>query len=69
VYEPQVLQFVAAGEHLDFPDLVLRLLRAGKKVATYRSEADWLDLGRPEDFQRATDLFAERPQAFLPPAV
>jgi NDP-sugar pyrophosphorylase family protein len=69
VYEPQVLQFVAAGEHLDFPDLVLRLLRAGRKVATYRNEADWLDLGRPEDFQRATDLFTERPQAFLPPAV
>jgi NDP-sugar pyrophosphorylase family protein len=67
VYEPQVLEFIARGEHLDFPDLVLRLLRAGKKVGTYRNEADWLDLGRPEDFQRANDLFAERSQEFLPP--
>jgi NDP-sugar pyrophosphorylase family protein len=69
VYEPQVLRFIAPGEYLDFPDLVLRLLRAGKKVATYRSDADWFDLGRLEDFQRANDLFAERSQEFLPAAV
>jgi NDP-sugar pyrophosphorylase family protein len=67
VYEPQVLQFIAAGEHLDFPELVLRLLREGKKVATFSNDAAWLDLGRPEDFQRATDLFAEHEQEFLPP--
>jgi NDP-sugar pyrophosphorylase family protein len=69
VYEPQVLQFIASGQYLDFPELVLRLLRAGKKVAIYRNDASWLDLGRPEDFQRATDLFAERCQEFLPQGV
>jgi NDP-sugar pyrophosphorylase family protein len=68
VYQPQVLEFISPGEYLDFPELVLRLLRAGKKVATFRNEAAWLDLGRPEDFQRATDLFLERQQDFLPPA-
>jgi NDP-mannose synthase len=68
VYEPQVLEFIAPGEQLDFPDLVLKLLRAGKKVATFSNDAAWLDLGRPEDFSRAADLFSEREQEFLPGA-
>jgi NDP-sugar pyrophosphorylase family protein len=68
VYQPQVLEFIAPGERLDVPELVLRLLDAGKKVAAFRNDAAWLDLGRPEDFQRATDLFLERAREFLPPA-
>jgi NDP-sugar pyrophosphorylase family protein len=68
VYEPQVLEFIAPGEQLDFPDLVLKLLRAGKRVATFSNDACWLDLGRPEDFCRAADLFIEREQEFLPGA-
>jgi NDP-sugar pyrophosphorylase family protein len=67
VYEPEVLEFIAPGEYLDFPELVLRLLRAGKPVVTFPNDAVWLDLGRPEDFQRATDLFSERHHEFLPP--
>jgi NDP-mannose synthase len=66
VYEPQVLEFIAPGEHLDFPDLVLRLLRSGKKVVTFSNDASWLDLGRPEDFYRAADIFVEREEEFLP---
>jgi NDP-mannose synthase len=66
VYQPQVLAFIAPGEHLDFPDLVLRLIRAGEKVAAYHNDACWLDLGRPEDLRRADDLFRERGQEFLP---
>ena len=69
VYEPQVLEFIPAGEYLDFPELVLKLVRAGKKVATFANEASWLDLGRPEDLQKATEIFLEREREFLPPAV
>jgi NDP-sugar pyrophosphorylase family protein len=67
VYDPRVLSFIGAGEYLDFPDLVLRLLRAGKTVATYANDATWLDLGRPEDLQNATDVFSQRKDEFLPP--
>src|SRR5262249_16344562 len=66
VYDPAVLPFVPAGRYLDFPDLVLKLLRAGKKVSAFRSEAFWLDLGRFEDLQRAADVFRERREEFLP---
>jgi NDP-sugar pyrophosphorylase family protein len=69
VYEPEVLQFIRPGEYLDFPDLVLRLLRTGRPVSTFRNDATWLDLGRPEDLQRATDIFLERKDEFLPATV
>jgi len=39
VYREEVLEFIEPGEYLDFPSLVLRLLAAGKKVATYASTA------------------------------
>jgi NDP-sugar pyrophosphorylase family protein len=68
VYEPQVLSFIGPGEYLDFPDLVLKLIRAGRPVGTFRNEATWLDLGRPEDLQRATDIFLDRKDEFLPGA-
>jgi NDP-sugar pyrophosphorylase family protein len=57
LYEPRALQFIKPGEYLDFPDLVLRLLAAGEKVAGFRSDAYWLDIGRPEDYARAQEEF------------
>jgi NDP-sugar pyrophosphorylase family protein len=66
VYEPQVLQFISGGEYLDFPDLVMRLIRANKRVVVFPNDAAWLDLGRPEDLQLATEIFLKHEQEFLP---
>ncbi len=66
VYEPEVLAWIAPGEYLDFPDLVLRLVGAGKKVIAYPNNACWLDLGRYEDLKLASDIFRERETEFLP---
>jgi NDP-sugar pyrophosphorylase family protein len=67
VYSPQVLPFIEPGQYLDFPDLVLKLIRAGKKVMTFPNDATWLDLGRPDDLHRATEIFLEREEDFMPP--
>lgn len=66
IYEPQVLDWITPGEYLDFPDLVLRLLAAKKKVVAYTNDACWLDLGRYEDLKHASDIFIERRHEFLP---
>jgi NDP-mannose synthase len=65
-YSEEVLGFIEPGEYLDFPSLVLRLLAAEIKVATYNSTARWLDLGRIEDLERAAAIFAEARREFLP---
>ncbi len=71
IYEPAVLSHIAPDEYLDFPDLVLRLVHSGERVAAFDSKAWWLDLGRPEDLQQATEIFMARRSQFLPdtPAV
>jgi NDP-sugar pyrophosphorylase family protein len=57
--EPRVLQFIEPGEYLDLPDLVLRLIDAGEKVGSYLFTGYWLDIGRPDDYERAVSEFGE----------
>lgn len=64
VYEPEATRLIAPGEHLDFPDLVHRLIGEGRRVATYAWSGYWLDIGRPEDFQAAVAAFADHPGDF-----
>ncbi len=64
VYEPRVLRHIGAGEYLDFPDLVLRLMDCGEKVVGYRSEDFWFDIGRREDYELAQQEFQNYAAAF-----
>ena len=57
VFEPRVLSHIGHGEHLDFPELVLRLLGAGEKVVSYPFDGYWMDLGRFEDYEQAVNEF------------
>ncbi|MBS0206256.1 MAG: NTP transferase domain-containing protein [Planctomycetes bacterium] len=59
IYEPSVLNRIGVNEKIDFPDLVLRLIREGQKVSTFVTQSLWLDLGRHEDLQQANALFGE----------
>jgi NDP-sugar pyrophosphorylase family protein len=65
VFEPAVLQFIEVGKRLDFPDLVKRLLKMQRKLAIYRSEDFWLDIGRPDDYQKAIEIFAQQRERFI----
>jgi len=60
VYEPSVLNFIAPGTYLDFPDLVLKLIAAGEKVCAMPCDCLWLDIGRPDDYARAQEIYTER---------
>jgi len=64
VYEPSVLQHMEPGKYLDFPDLVLRLLEQGEKVCAYPGQCQWLDIGRPDDYAKAQELFTGEKERF-----
>lgn len=64
VYEPAALKYIGLGQYLDFPDLVRRLLADGQRVCAYPSDCLWLDIGRPDDYAKAQELFVERPEDF-----
>jgi len=65
VFEPEILGFIPPGKKFDFPDLMHVLLEKKKKVAIYDSDDFWLDIGRPDDYQKAVEEFEKNPKRFL----
>ncbi|HEU4921153.1 MAG TPA: sugar phosphate nucleotidyltransferase [Candidatus Limnocylindrales bacterium] len=62
------LERYEAGRPLGFDQLVLDLLARGEHPASYSFSGHWLDIGRPEDYDRAnSDIDLIRP-TFLPEA-
>jgi NDP-sugar pyrophosphorylase family protein len=59
VCEPGVLEYVRTGQKLDFPDLVKTLLAEGKIVKGFVFEGYWLDIGRPDDYEKANEEIEE----------
>lgn len=53
VVSPEVMRLVPAEGHFDMTDLVEKLRQLGLKVACFPIREEWLDIGRPEDLQRA----------------
>ena len=63
VYEPTVLRFIEPGRYIDFPDLVLRLIEQGETVCAFPSECLWLDIGRPDDYAQAQEIYTQQQEA------
>jgi len=53
VFDPAVLASIPRDERFDLPDLIRALIASGQSVASYLHEGYWLDIGRPDDYQRA----------------
>ncbi len=67
-FAPRVREHIPAGQRLDLPDLVLRLIASGEAVRAWRSEDHWLDIGRHDDYEQAQDEFSQLRHRFLPDA-
>jgi NDP-sugar pyrophosphorylase family protein len=65
VFSPAVREFIPRTQKFDFPELVNRLLAHGQKVQSFETDAYWMDIGRPDDYQRANEEFAEMEKAFF----
>ncbi len=57
VFEPRLLPYIPYNQYLDFPDLILRLIQAGEKVASFPFDGYWQDLGRADDYEQAIQEF------------
>jgi NDP-sugar pyrophosphorylase family protein len=56
------------GRPLGFDQLVLDLLGGGKRPHAYQFDGYWLDIGRPDDYDRANQDFATMRATLLPQA-
>jgi NDP-sugar pyrophosphorylase family protein len=64
VYEERALQYLPATGPCQFPELVLRLIEAGERVAAYCSPAEWYDIGTLAEYERASRDFERSPEKF-----
>jgi NDP-sugar pyrophosphorylase family protein len=59
VFEPEILEYVTPNEKLDFPDLIKQLISNGEEVKGYVYDGYWLDIGRPDDYEKANREIGE----------
>ena len=58
VFDRRVLRLIKTGEALGIPELMQRITAAKGVVRGFRNKAHWLDIGRPDDYETAQELFA-----------
>jgi len=66
-FSRRILELVPRGERFGFDHLMHALIERGWDVRAYPFEGYWLDIGRPEDYDRANAEFERIRHRFLPP--
>lgn len=51
-----VLEEIPTGTFFNATDLVEKLIEEGKKVIRYPLNGTWIDIGNPQEYQKANDL-------------
>lgn len=62
----RALDAIPRGRPYTIPELMLALMKAGDKVACFKSSCFWLDIGRVDDYAQACEQFEARRREFLP---
>ena len=56
--DPEILDLIPVGAPFGFDHLMHRMLDEGRPARVYQHHGQFMDIGRPEDFQRAQELYA-----------
>lgn len=63
--EPGILDIIPEKVAFGFDDLMHAMLDKGLPVHAYRHQGMWMDIGRPEDYLRAQEVFEQNQAAIL----
>ena len=66
MFSKPALDLFSAGEYMDIPALVTRLVEDGREVRASLADCRWLDIGRPDDYAKAIATFDDLRPEFLP---
>ncbi|MEW6235860.1 MAG: sugar phosphate nucleotidyltransferase [Candidatus Omnitrophota bacterium] len=66
IFDPRIFDYIPEGQPFGFDELMLRLLDENEPAALYHFEGHWLDMGTPEDLERANEEFMNYRQRYLP---
>jgi NDP-mannose synthase len=65
VLSARALKHLPPSGRFDMPDLMLAMHRTGERVHCHRTDCYWQDIGRFDDYARASEDFVANPQRFL----
>jgi len=63
-----ILDLTPSGRKFGFDDLMAAMLAAGLPVDVEPHSGEWLDIGRPDDYLQAIEIFERKRSQLLPPA-
>lgn len=66
VLSPSLVEVIPKGKHFGFDDLMYALLASKTPIQCYRHSGLWLDIGRREDYDNATEVFEQSRARLLP---
>jgi NDP-sugar pyrophosphorylase family protein len=62
----EALDYMPPTGKFDMPELMLALIAAGHRVGCRPTDCYWQDIGRFEDYQRASEDYVANPSRFHP---
>jgi len=63
--DPGVLEFIPHGVPFGFDDLMYAMLEKDSPVHVFEHKGIWMDIGRPEDFIQAQEMFEKSQHSLL----
>ncbi len=57
-------KYIEKGQYLDMPDLMMKMKKNGEEIFCYQEDCFWLDMGRPEDYDKANEEYELRKEEF-----
>jgi len=66
VLSPSLVEVIPKGKHFGFDDLMYAMLASKIPIQCYRHSGLWLDIGRREDYDNATEVFEQSRARLLP---
>ena len=65
VFKRNILKYISKNKFLNLPDLIKILIEKNEKINSYLFRGKWLDIGRPEDYKEAVEIFKKNQKLFL----
>jgi NDP-sugar pyrophosphorylase family protein len=65
---PELLELIPESRAYGLDNLMFDMLDRDIPARSYPFHGTWMDIGRPEDFQLACEIFEKQPELFLPRA-
>lgn len=64
ILKTEMIKHIPIGVKFDMPDLLLKIKASGEKVFCYQTSCYWQDIGRFDDYQKASADYVENPGFF-----